>query len=114
MASNEDFKIYSENRRTTTMVQEITVAGLRLVSKKEKIVVEHQGSEEKPKMAIIRHNRSMHVDCDNWCAIQKTYFTEGNPIPDQVTETQMTPEELQIFEFVWRYFWKPQFNPQFE
>ena len=95
MASNEEIKFYSEIelRHTTTMVQEINSNGLRLISKKEKIVVEPQGSEEKPKMTTIRHTRSIMNDypeimpnCE--VTIQET-LTEDRS--DQVTETKMTP-----------------------
>ena len=45
-------------------------------------------------MTIIRHARSMnnkYSNCDDReVTIQET-LTEGNPIPDQVTVTQMTP-----------------------
>ena len=124
MASNEDFKIYSETRQTTTMVQEINLQeiDMRLISKKEKIVVEHQGSEEKPKTTIIRHTRSItdtdpdfdpDPDITREVTIQET-LTEGRS--DQVTETKMTPEELVDFELEWRDLWKPfgGHNPQFE
>jgi hypothetical protein len=127
MASNEEFKIYSEieMRHTTTMVQEINSNGLRLISKKEKIVIEDQGSEEKPKKTIISHTRSMinkpsgcggilpqYDNSDREVTIQETF--EGTSSTSEVQETQMTPEELETFELEWRDFWKPQFNPQFE
>ena len=93
-----------ETHGVTTVVHEMKVNGHHLVERKQKTNVNPEASEDKPKMTIITHSRSI----DNRCYDVQETLTEGMDELDRVIETEMTPEEVETFEEDWSKLWNPQ------
>ena len=74
------------------------------VERKQKTNVNPEASEDKPKMTIITHSRSI----DNCCYDVQETLTEGMDEPDRVIATEMTQEEVEKFEEDWSTLWNPQ------
>ena len=80
-----------ETHGVSTLVHEMKVDGYHLVERKQKTNVNPEASDDKPKMTIIIHSRSID---DRSYDVQET-LTEGMDEPDRVIETEMTPEETE-------------------
>jgi uncharacterized membrane protein YcaP (DUF421 family) len=93
-----------ETHGVTTVVHEMKVNGHHLVERKQKTNVNPEASEDKPKMTIIIHSRSIDDRCYE---VQET-LTEGMDEPDRVIATEMTQEEVEKFEEDWSTLWNPQ------
>ena len=93
-----------ETHGVTTVVHEMKVNGHHLVERKQKTNVNPEASEDKPKMTIIIHSRSI----DNRCYDVQETLTEGMDEPDRVIATEMTQEEVEKFEEDWSTLWNPQ------
>ena len=93
-----------ETHGVTTVVHEMKVNGHHLVERKQKTNVNPEASEDKPKMTIITHSRSI----DNRCYEVQETLTEGMDEPDRVIATEMTQEEVEKFEEDWSTLWNPQ------
>ena len=93
-----------ETHGVTTVVHEMKVNGHHLVERKQKTNVNPEASEDKPKMTIITHSRSI----DNCCYDVQETLTEGMDEPDRVIATEMTQEEVEKFEEDWSTLWNPQ------
>ena len=93
-----------ETHGVTTVVHEMKVNGHHLVERKQKTNVNPEASEDKPKMTIITHSRSI----DNRCYDVQETLTEGMDEPDRVIATEMTQEEVEKFEEDWSTLWNPQ------
>ena len=93
-----------ETHGVSTLVHEMKVDGYHLVERKQKTNVNSEASDDKPKMTIIIHSRSIDDRCYD---VQET-LTEGMDEPERVIKTEMTEEEVERFEEDWNNLWNPQ------
>ena len=115
--SDQEGKIL-ETHAITTTVHEMKVKGYHLVEKKQETLVDPKASDSTPKMTILIHSRSISTDdtsIDDRCYVVQENITDGEVIRTEgkkyldrnETPTEMTPEEVQMFEEDWSSLWKP-------